>query len=111
MKSLNEKLKRFQSQLLDVSENVYHYFRPINPVLPFVVWSESGENSSFSSDNVKAEQAIDIAVDLYTKTEFDPLIDSLQELFNAVSGSWTLDAVSYEDDSELIHYSWSVEVG
>lgn len=111
MKSLNEKLRRFQSQLLDVSENVYHYFRPINPNLPFVVWSESGENSSFSSDNMKTEQAIDIAVDLYTKEEFDPLIDSIQELFNAVSGSWTLDAVSYEDDSELIHYSWSVEVG
>lgn len=111
MKSLNEKLKKFQSQLLEVSENVYHYFRPIDPDLPFVVWSESGENSSFSSDDVKAEQAIGVAVDLYTKAEFDPLVDLLQDWFNAVSGSWTLDAVTYEDDSELIHYSWSVELG
>lgn len=49
---------------------------------------------------------IDVTVDYYTATEYDPTIDKIQNALNLAYGSWTLENVLYEDETALIHYQW-----
>ncbi|WP_195397589.1 hypothetical protein [Holdemania sp. 1001302B_160321_E10] len=108
MKSLNDKLKSFQSSISEIS-TCYHYFRPVHQEAPFIVWAENGEGSSFYGGNRKEEQTIAGIIDLFTKEEFDPRIDEIQDfLFHLPS--FELESVQYEEETELIHYEWSFEI-
>lgn len=107
--TLQEKIKQIGDALAALTPNVYHYWRPqMEP--PFVVWAETGESGAFNADNRKREQAVEGTVDYYTKTEYDPLCDSLQQTLNALGIGWQLDNVQYEPETNLIHYTWSWEV-
>ena len=108
--TLQQKLERIGAALVSgVGDNVYHYWRP-NMSGNFCVWAEDGETVSFNGDNQKAEQAIGGYVDYYTKTEYDPALDDVQDALKALAADmpfgWRLDSVQYEDDTNLIHYQW-----
>ena len=110
MKSLNETLRTVYEALVSIEgAKVYHYEKPAAVKAPYIIWAENGEDGSFHANNRKNEQVVTGAVDLYTLTEFDPLIDSIQEALNGVC-AWNLAAVLYEDETKLIHYSWDFEV-
>lgn len=87
---------------------VYHYFRPDS--FPYLVWSEYAEGDSFHADIHKEEQVISCTADYYTKTEYDPNIDVVQEVLNSLEIPWRIESVQYEEDLKLIHYEWSFEV-
>ena len=90
--------------------SVHHYEKPANTRAPYLVWAEDGEPGSFFGDSRKGEQAIGGTLDLYTLTEFDPLIDEAQEALSELFGSsWVLEDVLYEDETKLIHYAWRWE--
>lgn len=72
----------------------------------YCVWAEDTESSSVESDNYKTEQAIQGTIDLYTKTEFDPYVDAVQDAMKTARISFYLNSVQYEDETELIHYEW-----
>ena len=74
---------------------------------PAIVWAETGEDESFHSDNRKSEQRIIGTVDLFTKTEFDDLIDSVQTALENLGLTWALESVQYEDETKVIHYEWT----
>lgn len=103
--SLQSKLYQLGTAFATLTGNVYHYWRPVKSV-PCIIWAEEGEDTSFHSNNRKSEQRIIGSVDLFTKTEFDPLMDRVQETLDDLGVTWTLDSVQYEDDTNLIHYSW-----
>lgn len=110
MKSLNETLRTVYEALVAIDgAKVYHYEKPAAVKAPYVIWGENGEDGSFHANNRKQEQVITGAVNLYTLTEFDPLVDAIQEALDGVC-SWTLESVMYEDDTKLIHYTWEFEV-
>lgn len=88
---------------------VYHYWRP-RMEAPFCVWQEEGEGDSLHTSNHKQEQVLTGAIDYYTLDEYDPMVDSIQEAINKVENlGWTLSSVDYEEETNLIHYSWSWE--
>jgi len=92
--------------------DVYHYWRP-HMTAPFVVWAEDGEANSLDADDRKQEQVLTGYVDFYTRTEFDTIADKIQTaLFGlqSIPFVWRLEAVDYEDDTNLIHYQWTWEV-
>ena len=106
--TLQTKLRTFAEILADVFDNLYHYWRP-NMTAPFCVWAEEGENTSFHGNNRKGEQAIAGYLDYYTKTEFDSTVDTIQNTLNEVTDitvAWRLDSVDYEEETNLIHWSW-----
>lgn len=111
MKSLQNTLKTVYEALLTVldasGQNVpcYHYRRTGSPTAAYIVWAEDGEDTSAEFDNMKACQQIHGTVDYYTQTEFDPVVDAIQEALNPVVG-FRLNSVQYEDDTKLIHYEW-----
>ena len=111
MISLQTKLEAFGSGLAAAVEGAaggdcYHYFRPqLDP--PFAVWAEDGEDNSLNADNKKAEQEIHGTTDYYTKTEYDPVVDVIQEYFNGLDHfGWRLLNVNYDDETNTIHFEW-----
>lgn len=110
MTSLNEKLRAVQTALaaLDIP-TVRHYYRTdLQP--PYLLWAESGEGESYWADNSIAEQVISGDIDYFTRTEFDPSVDAIQEALLSAACAWRLDSVDYEEDTNLIHYHWTFEV-
>lgn len=109
------KLNKIETALVtlasDVDDKIYHYFRP-QLEAPYIVWQEDSEASSLEADVHKQEQAISGTVDFYTKTEYDPIVDKIQEALNTVETcAWALNSVQYEDETDLIHYEWTWNVG
>ena len=106
MMSLQSKLQQIGMAFMGVTENCYHYWRPVKDV-PCLIWAESGEENSFHSNNGKSEQRIIGTVDLFTKQEFDPLVDGVQEALEELGVTWNLESVQYEEETNLIHYEWA----
>lgn len=107
MKSLTQILSNFKTAICKMDAKAYHYEKPRSKTAPYAVWAETGESDSFDSDNHRGEQQIECVLEFYTKTEFDPDIDTIQSILDENTAGWSLDAVQYEDETKLIHYSWS----
>lgn len=106
--TLQNKLQGLGDALSAAIPNTYHYWRPkMDP--PFLVWREDGENG-LSADSRKAEQAVTGTADYFTRTEYDPAIDTVQAALDAHGASWSLVSVDFEEETNLIHYSWDWEV-
>lgn len=112
MKSLTQNLKSIQDALnsTSVKGSVHHYTKPVKYTVPYIVWQEDGESDSANVDNRKIEQQLHGTIDLYTKKEFDPLIDEIQEALNNYAAGWNLISVQYEDETKLIHYEWEFNI-
>lgn len=108
MKSLQTNLKNLRDTLKTVSvpEKVFHYTKPENIKAPWIVWQEDSEASDFAANNRKEEQQVHGTIDCYTKQEYDPLLDEIQEALNGAEIGWSLLSVQYEDITNLIHYEW-----
>ena len=109
MIALQNKLRQMGEAFAAVTENACHYFRPVT-AFPALIWAEDGEADSFNADNHKACQNITGTVDLFTKTEFDPLLDDVQTALEGLGVAWRLESVQYEDETNAIHYEWTWEV-
>lgn len=109
MTSLQSKLRQLGEAFAELTPHSVHYYRRPT-AFPFLIWQESGEGESFHGDNHKHEQSIAVTVDVFTKTEFDPLLDAVQDTLEELGVPWSLNSVQYEDDINLIHYEWILEV-
>ena len=109
MIALQNKLRQMGEAFAAVTSNSCHYFRPVT-AFPALIWAEDGEADSFNADNHKACQNITGTVDLFTKTEFDPLLDDVQAALEGLGVAWRLESVQYEDETNAIHYEWTWEV-
>ena len=90
--------------------NVYHYWHP-RLQAPYCIWAEEGEGDSLWTSNHKKEQVITGTIDYYTKQDLDPMVDIIQDRLNQIEPlGWTLAGVIYEDETNLIHYSWDWEI-
>lgn len=111
MMSLQNRLKVFGRRLTEAcGAKTYHYHAPNRPEVPYAVWAEDGEgDGSFSADSKKAEQNIHLYIDYFTLAEFDPAVDAIQDLLSE-SSEWRLSDVMHEDETNLIHYVWEVNI-
>lgn len=105
--TLQSKLEALADALGELGVNVYHYWRP-QMQAPFIVWAEEGEDDALHANNRKSEQSVSGSIDYFTKTEFDAVVDTIQDTLNSFDFAlgWRLDSVMYEDDTNLIHFSW-----
>ena len=110
MQSMNSTLSKVKTALTGIKDlKVYHYWRP-RLEAPFCIWAEDGEGDSIHTDNRKEEQVISGTIDYFTKTEFDVMADNIQQALNESEIAWELSSVDYEDETNLIHFTWSFEV-
>lgn len=97
-------ISKVKGALLTVSQNVGHY-EALKKVCPYIVYAEDGA-IGLRVDNQTQAQATTGTVDLFTKTESDPLKDRMQTALNGAGISWYLNTVQYEPDTGIIHYEW-----
>lgn len=103
MKALT--LERLRGALAACGERVYRYAAAPNTAPPYLVWGEDGDND-LSADDRHAERCWTGTVDLYTRTEDDPLTRAVPAALEGVGAAWSLNSVQYEEDTGLIHYEW-----
>lgn len=87
----------------------YEYYGPSKDC--YCVWSEDSEQSSVEGDNYKVNQAIQGTIDLFTKEEFSPFFDAIQDALKAARISFYFNSFQYEDETQLLHYEWIWSVG
>lgn len=105
--TLQNKLSALASALGAFEVNVYHYWHS-KMTAPYIVWAEDGEDRALHANNRKGEQSIGGTIDYFTKTEFDPVVDDIQTVLNSFDFAfgWKLNSVIYEEETNLIHWSW-----
>lgn len=104
--TLSQKLIKVATMYAGVVQDSYHYWRPVKTA-PWLIWAEDG-SMGLAAGNHVAEQALTGTTDYFTKDEFDPAIDDIQEAQNGLEGfAWSLNSVQYEEETELIHYEWT----
>lgn len=101
-----QKVKQVRDALTAIPGLEVGHFEYYGESDTYCVWSEDSEQSSVEGDNYKLEQAIEGTIDLYTKEEFSPFFDAIQDALRAAMISFSLNSVQYEDETQLIHYEW-----
>lgn len=71
---------------------------------------ETGEGESLHLNNQKDEQTIEGTIDLFTTIEYDHIIDDIQRVLNEKDISFVLSDVQYEEENDIIHYTWEWEL-
>lgn len=98
-------LETLRRALTALTSSTHHYVAQPNAVPPYIVWAEDSDND-LSADNVHAERMYQGTIDLYTKSEDDPLMASIPQALEGIGAAYYLNSVQYEDDTGLIHYEW-----
>lgn len=101
-------LEQLQQTLSELG-TAYHYFAHPNTSPPYMVWAEDSAND-LEANNAHAEKAYQGTIDLYTKTESEPLRESIPQALESIGAAYYLDSVQYESDTGLIHVEWVWEV-
>lgn len=101
-------LKQFRNLLLTVTDRVGHgeHFKDGGN---YIVWLEVGK-IGINADNSKDENGWRIAVDYFTKEEYDTLPDKISELFDKDNIAADNPVIDYEPDTGYTHYAWTCEV-
>lgn len=100
--TFQEHLKRVRDALVILGVNVYHYERP-KMSAPYIVWQEDSART-FGADNRVGEMIAAGTLDIYSKTEYDPLFDATMDALTTAGIVWSLESIQYEDETGLIHY-------
>lgn len=95
--------------LLTIGPPVFHYFADKQKG-NYIVWAEDVEGNSLNADDRKEFQSLQGTIDYFTKTEFDPVVNQIQEKLDSADISWSLNSVQYEEETGYIHYEWLWEV-
>lgn len=101
---------RIQAALRGVVQSVHHYRASDGTLPPYAVWAEDGEAASLMGDNMKIAQAMTGTIDYFTRTEYDPKAQQIQDALNGLEIFWRLASVQREEDTGLIHYEWVWEI-
>jgi hypothetical protein len=96
----------FLSVLPDATFHYYAWSKPDK----YIVWAEDGQADSAHSDNKMKLMALQGTADYYTKQEYDPIVDQIEETMNNSRMSWRLNSVQYEEETGYIHHEWVWEV-
>lgn len=102
-------LSELRDLLLTVGVPVHH-FKAHKQTNSYIVWAEDGQAGAGYADNHMTLQGIQGTIDYFTKTEFDPVVRTIQEKLNAADMTWRLNAIQHEEDTGYIHYEWVFEV-
>lgn len=103
------KLIDLRNALLQVTTDTFHYEAAFKPE-KYIVWAEDNESAAGYADNHKTSQVIQGTIDYFTKTEFDPNFELIQNKLNSIELSWRLSSIQHEEETGYIHYEWIWEM-
>lgn len=100
-------LKQFKDLLLTVSDKVYH--NKATKESSYIVWHEVGKIGT-NADNAEVESGWRIAIDYFTKEEYDTIPDKISALFDRDDIAADNPVIDFEPDTGYTHYAWTCEV-
>lgn len=107
--TMQQRLEAFHKRIAQLSigeKKVKHYFHQ-RMNAPYVIWAEDRAGSYYDADNRKGEYSVHCTLDYFTKTEYDPVFDEIEQTLNELCGSgWRWNSTQYEDGTGLIHHEW-----
>ena len=71
----------------------------------YFVWMEEDHND-LNADNRHCERGVSGYTDLFTKDEFDPWSEEIEDAFDEAGIFWEKTGVTYEPDTGLFHHTW-----
>ena len=105
-------LKAFNALLESTGVNVAHY-DSVSEALPLIVFFETGRKY-YWSDNKPVRKSWAVDVHFYTHTEFDPIVEVLEDLFAANDIPFDMVSVQYGQYKDgrdgVIYYKFECEV-
>lgn len=108
---LNDTLRYFAAVINKATPRAWHYRKPEREVFPYAIWTEYSEEGTLHANNAKKVQPLMIVLDYFTQEEFDPEIDKIQNTLNEADRiAFDLTDILYEEETNVIHYSWEVQV-
>lgn len=111
--TVQERLANFHNRIASISigeKKIKHYYHGRMDA-PFLVWAEDGPGRYFNADGRRGEWTANVTIDYFTKKEYDPVFDEIQELLHEMLGSrWRWTSTDYEEGTNLIHHVWECEV-
>lgn len=102
-------LETLRAALAALTDKAYHINAAPNTVPPYLVWMEDGDND-LTANNVHGERCFTGTVDLYTKSDTDPLVEQVPAALEGIGAAWYFNSLQYEEDTGLNHYEWVWEV-
>lgn len=104
-------LKQVRDLFLTITPNCYHY-NAWEQSDQYIVWAEDNQAGEVHSDNKMKIQIPEGTLDLYTKTEYDPLFEKCQTTMNHCKDmTWRWSSTQHEKDTGYIHHEWIWQVG
>lgn len=91
--------------MLSEITTAYHY-EAFEETGNYIVWAEDGQSDIQIADNKVIGQVIQGTIDYFTKDEYDPIFNTIQEKLNSSELVWRLNSIQPEKDIGYIHYEW-----
>ncbi|MDL2324061.1 hypothetical protein LJC61_02765 [Ruminococcaceae bacterium OttesenSCG-928-A16] len=101
-------LEKVKNALMPLCDNVGHY-TAARKGFPRIVWEEVTAEG-LRAENITDGQAWSGVINLFSKKEFEPLFDSIQNALNQAQISFYLNSVQYEEDTGVTHWEWAFSV-
>ncbi len=108
----DKNIKTLNELLSTVCNNVFHLEEVGNPEGNYIVYVETGKKYE-SYDNINAYGTYLVDVHVYTRVEYDPLIEALEKLFNDNSIPFELPEIKYgrsEGQMTVVYYLFKCEI-
>ncbi len=102
-------LNDLKNILVSIGPPVFHY-SATGQTGNYIVWAEDSEGNSLNADDKKEDFSIQGTIDYFTKTEYDPVVEQIQDKLTEAEISWRLNSIQHEDDTGYIHYEWVWEL-
>lgn len=102
-------LREFRDMLLTALPGKVFHNEAYQQSDNYLVWYEVGKKS-LRADNKTAENCHRIAVDYFTKKEYDEFPAELEVIFEDNEIAYDDVEIMYEEDTNYTHYAWSLEV-
>lgn len=91
-------------------ESTFHY-KALSKPDKYIVWAEEGQADAVYEDNEMKIQVTEGTVDLFTKTEYDPIFSAIQKAMDKADMDWYWNSTQPEEDTGYIHHEWVWRVG
>ena len=99
-------LLKLEQTLVLITEETYRSTAPEGTEPPYLVFDDDGQSDGLYGDGKMVKQGIEGTIDLFTKTEDDPLFDLVQKKLNDAGIGFRYNSKQYEEGTGITHYEW-----
>lgn len=89
--------------------HVYHYWANGEHSQKYICFMENAEANAQWSDYGRTLRTLNGTVDLFTKQEYDPLFNAVEDALIGIGCALKLNSVQFEHETGYIHYEWYIE--